>query len=148
MSHQLDQIFLGMLAITDLVHINVVIHRNRYWLWTWIVTLAKLSVCLAHIVIPLSLAQHSSSHTIIKGVAIDPTCINIGRLERTGPNLIHLNGRWLERTEPNLIHFKWGSRVNRHSQKYFFPELMCDDKKCSTLWNKVSGVDQNENILY
>jgi len=32
-----------------------------------------------------------------------PTCINIGRLERT---------------EPNLIHFKWGSRVNRHSLVY------------------------------
>jgi len=33
------------------------------------------------------------------GVAIDPTCIKMGRLERT---------------ELNLIHFKWRSRVNRH----------------------------------
>jgi len=37
--------------------------------------------------------------TFKMGVAIDPTCIHIGRLERT---------------EPNLIRFKWGSRVNRH----------------------------------
>ena len=33
---------------------------------------------------------------IEKGVAIDPTCIIIGRLERT---------------EPNLIPFNWGNRV-------------------------------------
>jgi len=49
------------------------------------------------------------------GVAIDPTCINVGRLERTEPNLYILNGRWLERTKPNLIQLKWCSRVNRHS---------------------------------
>ena len=34
------------------------------------------------------------------GVAIDPTCINMGRLERK---------------EPNLIHFKLSGRASRHS---------------------------------
>jgi len=39
-----------------------------------------------------------------KGVAIDPTCMNIGRLESTEANLIHFKwGSRLERTEPNLI---------------------------------------------
>ena len=41
-----------------------------------------------------------SAVDLFMGVAIDPTCYIIGRLERT---------------EPNRIHFKWGSRVNRHS---------------------------------
>jgi len=38
--------------------------------------------------------------SFIKGVAIDPTCINIGRLDLT---------------EPNLVQFNSGSWVNRHS---------------------------------
>ena len=40
----------------------------------------------------------------ILGVANDPTCINIGRLRRTKPNLTHL---------------KYDSRVNRHSIQFF-----------------------------
>jgi len=38
------------------------------------------------------------------GFAIDPTCINIGRLERT---------------KLNLVHFKWGSRFHRNSLNLF-----------------------------
>jgi len=46
--------------------------------------------------------SHDDWAFIDKGVvAIDPTCINIGRLERT---------------ESNIIHFKWVSQVDRHSQ--------------------------------
>ena len=41
------------------------------------------------------------------GDAIDPTCIDIGRLERT---------------ESDLIHFKRGSRVNRHSLLFILNE--------------------------
>jgi len=40
-----------------------------------------------------------STPILFMGVAIDPTCINIGRLERT---------------EPNLVHFIWGRRANSH----------------------------------
>ena len=36
----------------------------------------------------------------IKSVAIHPTCINIGRSERT---------------KPNRMHFEWGNLANRHS---------------------------------
>jgi len=44
---------------------------------------------------------------IFFGVALDPICINTGRLGHT---------------EPNLRHCKWGSRVNRHFHfvKFFF----------------------------
>ena len=56
-----------------------------------------------HFVFSLSLPKsplQKKKKTIGEGGAIDPTCINIGRLDRT---------------EPNLLHFKWGSPVNRHS---------------------------------
>jgi len=56
--------------------------------------------------------KKGAPHNYLKGVAIDPTCIYTGRLERTQTTWYILNGRWFERTEPNLIHFKWDSRVN------------------------------------
>ena len=43
--------------------------------------------------------------TLFTGVAIDPTCINIGTPERTEPNLIHIKWKvtWTHGTQPNRV---------------------------------------------
>jgi len=91
------------------------------------------------------LPTRSCQRTLIinyQGIAIDPTCIILERLEHTQPTEWIGNEIWLERTEPNLIHFKWGCWVNRHPLIF-----ICDIAFLRWLFRKIiSNIDLNMEI--